>query len=266
MRLIDPHVHMFSRTTDDYKLMFAAGIEAIVEPAFWLGSSRTAPSSYYDYFMHILEVEHKRAAGFNIIHKCCIGVNAKEAEELELSLETVKGMDKYLKHPNCISVGEIGLNNITKNEETVFRAQLEKAVEHNLPVVVHSPHFNKKAGIIRIVEICREMKLDEQKVLIDHNTEETIPVVAETGFYKGFTLYPTKMSPERTVAVLKKYGFDRMIVNSSADWSDSDPLAVPKTAALMRAMRFPQAVIKQVFYDNPYVFYKQSGKYTLPQD
>jgi len=37
MNIFDPHIHMTSRTTDDYSAMAKAGITAIVEPAFWLG-------------------------------------------------------------------------------------------------------------------------------------------------------------------------------------------------------------------------------------
>ena len=266
MNLIDSHVHMFARTTDDYKLMSAAGIEAVIEPAFWLGSDRTSPSTYYDYFNHILNIEPKRAATYFIHHFCCIGVNPKEANALELSMNTIEGMEKYLLHPNCVAVGEIGFDKITDAEEKVFRAQCELAVKHHLPIVIHTPHFNKKVGVLRIVDIIHDMGIPEEQVLIDHNIEETIPLIADTGFWKGFTLYPTKMSPERTEKILKKYGFDRMIVNSSADWSDSDPLAVPKTAALMRSKRYPASVIKQVFYDNPYNFYKMSGKFELPND
>ena len=39
MRIFDPHVHMTSRTTDDYEAMAASGVKAIVEPA-----SGTAPT------------------------------------------------------------------------------------------------------------------------------------------------------------------------------------------------------------------------------
>ena len=42
------------------------------------------------------------------------------------------------------------------------------------------------------------------------------------------------MSKERMVAVVKKYGSERIIVDSSADLGVSDPLSVPKTAALMQ--------------------------------
>ena len=265
MRMFDPHIHMFARTTDDYERMSAAGIEAVVEPAFWLGSSRTAPSSYYDYFSHILEQEHNRAANYNIVHKCCIGVNAKEANELELSLETVKGMGRFLDHPNCVAVGEIGFDKITDAEEAVLRAQFEKAAEYNLPIVIHLPHFNKKVGIRRVLSIIEDMKLDMESIIIDHNTEETMPIVIDYPVWKGFTIYPTKMSPERTVAILKKYGFEKMIINSSADWGPSDPLAVPKTALLMRSLRFPRAMIEKVIFDNPYEFYRKSGRIEVPE-
>ena len=41
MMIIDPHAHMISRTTDDYQAMAAAGVVAVIEPAFWLGQPRT---------------------------------------------------------------------------------------------------------------------------------------------------------------------------------------------------------------------------------
>ncbi|PIQ21204.1 MAG: hydrolase TatD, partial [Cytophagales bacterium CG18_big_fil_WC_8_21_14_2_50_42_9] len=41
MLYIDPHVHMTSRTTDDYEAMRNAGVVAMIEPAFWMGQPRT---------------------------------------------------------------------------------------------------------------------------------------------------------------------------------------------------------------------------------
>ncbi len=34
--MIEPHIHMYSRVTDDYQSMYAAGIRVCVEPSFWL--------------------------------------------------------------------------------------------------------------------------------------------------------------------------------------------------------------------------------------
>lgn len=48
MRYVDPHIHMYARTTDDYETMALAGIESVVDPAFWLGSPRHYAGTFYD--------------------------------------------------------------------------------------------------------------------------------------------------------------------------------------------------------------------------
>ena len=60
MRIFDPHIHMTSRTTDDYQAMAAAGVRAVVEPAFWLGQPRTSVGSFIDYFDALLGWEPRR--------------------------------------------------------------------------------------------------------------------------------------------------------------------------------------------------------------
>ena len=54
MRIFEPHIHMFSRVTDDYDAMALAGVRVCVEPAFWLGQARTHVGTFLDYFDAIL--------------------------------------------------------------------------------------------------------------------------------------------------------------------------------------------------------------------
>ena len=68
MPLIDPHIHMSSRTTDDYINMAEAGIVAVIEPAFWLGQPRTNIGSFIDYFSSLVGWEKFRASQFGIHH------------------------------------------------------------------------------------------------------------------------------------------------------------------------------------------------------
>ncbi len=77
--------------------------------------------------------------------------------------------------------------------------------------------------------------VDPERLVIDHNNEETVQDVLDRGVWAAFTIYPhTKMGNERMVEIARKYGSDQIIVDSSsADWGVSDPLAVPKTARLM---------------------------------
>ena len=50
MTIVEPHVHMLSRTTDDYTAMYNAGIRCVVEPSFWQGSNRRHAGTFFDYF------------------------------------------------------------------------------------------------------------------------------------------------------------------------------------------------------------------------
>ncbi len=61
-------------------------------------------------------------------------------------------------------------------------------------------------------------------------------------------------------ALVQKYGSDRIIVNSAADWGISDPLKVPKTIAVMQAQGIPDATIQKIFWNNPVAFFAQSGR------
>src|ERR671934_1948489 len=93
-RLFDPHIHMYSRTTDDYDAMSKAGIEVIVQPSFWLGGPRRFVGTFEDYWEHIITFETKRAKEFGIEHFVCISVNPKEAIERPLAVDAVDAMIK----------------------------------------------------------------------------------------------------------------------------------------------------------------------------
>src|SRR5205814_3929166 len=141
MKLIDPHIHCVSRTTDDYLYMARAGIVAVSEPAFWAGFDRSNASSFADYFRHLTEVEPKRAARYGIEHFCWLCINAKEAEDVQLSREVIKLIPPLLSHPRVLGVGEIGLNKNTRNEITIFEEQVELAAKHDQLILIHPPHL-----------------------------------------------------------------------------------------------------------------------------
>jgi uncharacterized protein len=234
IRFIDPHIHMTSRTTDDYEAMAAAGVVAIIEPAFWLGQPRTQVGSFQDYFSSLVGWEPFRASQFGIKHYCTIGLNSKEANNEALAEQVMELLPLYLQKENVVAVGEIGYDDQTPAEDRFFRVQLELAREMGMSVQIHTPHRDKKSGTIKSMEVCLEHGLNPEDVIVDHNNEETVREVLDRGFWAAFTIYPkTKMGNERMVEVIKKYGSEKIIVNSSADWGVSDPLAVPKTAALM---------------------------------
>lgn len=261
MRIFDPHVHMYSRITDDYEKMALAGVEVIVEPSFWLGNPRKHLGTFVDYFDHILEFETQRAAQFGIRHYATLSMNPKEANDRGLTREVLALLDSYLDRPGVVAVGEIGFDLQTEAEEEAIRAQLEMARKKNLPVVIHLPHQHKLKGTLRNIEICKDVGSDPRMILLDHNTEETIPYSRDYGGWCGHTVYPvTKLSPERAANIIAQYGVERMLVNSAADWGPSDPLSVPKTIVELKRRDYPEDRIQQLVWNNPLEFFRQSGR------
>lgn len=261
MMIIDPHVHMTSRTTDDYEAMAAAGVVAIIEPSFWLGQPRTQVGSFQDYFSSLVGWEPFRASQFGIKHYCTIGLNSKEANNEALAEQVIELLPLYLHKENVVAIGEIGYDDQTPAEDKFFRMQLEMAKELDMTVQVHTPHRDKKAGTIKSMEVCLEHGLDPANVIIDHNNEETVKEVLERGFIAAFTIYPkTKMGNERMVEVVKKFGSSNIIVDSSADWGVSDPLAVPKTASLMLKRGISMEDVRKTCYQNALDAFSKNGK------
>ncbi|WP_374727579.1 TatD family hydrolase [Haloactinomyces albus] len=263
MRIFDPHIHMTSRTTDDYAAMHHAGVRALVEPSFWMGQPRTSVATFVDYFDGLVGWEPFRAAQYGIRHHCTIGLNPKEANDPRCR-DVLDILPRYLAKDGVVAVGELGYDAMTAEEDMVFAAQLALAVEHDLPVLVHTPHRDKVAGTRRTLDVVRESGIAAERVVVDHLNEVTVDLVAGSGCWMGFSIYPdTKMDEDRMVAILQEYGTEGMLVNSAADWGKSDPLKTAKTARAMLDAGFGEDDVDTVLWRNPIDFYAQSGKLEL---
>lgn len=262
MVVIEPHIHMYSRTTDDYQAMYAGGIRACVEPSFWMGTDRRYAGTFFDYFQLILDFETVRARRFGIDHYAAVSLNPKETENRVLTDEVIDGLGDYLDHERCVALGEIGFNNITPNEEYAFCRQLEIAKARDMVVIVHLPHLDKLNGTRRTAAIVREMGMNPDKLIIDHNTEETMAISRETGCYCGMTVYPiSKLTPARVSDIIRTFGSERMIVDGSADWGISDPLSLIKVVTFMKADGHPDDTIARLVFQNAMAFYSGSPKW-----
>lgn len=263
-RFFDPHIHMYSRTTDDYAAMAKAGIEVIVQPSFWLGSPRNHVGTFEDYWEHMITFETKRAKDFGIEHFVCISVNPKEATTRPLATDAIEPMQKkYLDRDRVVAIGELGYNLINDLEEEVTLKQMDIAESKNMLVMIHLPHTNKVEAMTRIERILNSNGYSRGNILIDHNTEETIAKTLDLGMWAGLSVYPnTKLSPERAMKIVQKHGADRIMVNSAADWGVSDPLSVPLTAEKMKSEGCSSKDIEKVTFYNAYEYYKQSPRFT----
>lgn len=260
-RFIDPHAHMIARTTDDYAAMARAGVVAVIEPAFWLGQPRTSAGTYIDYLASITGFERFRAGQFGIRHYCTIGLNPKEANNEALAEAVMEILPDFALKDGVVAIGELGYDEQTPLEDKYFRGQIELAIKSDLPILVHTPHRDKKQGTLRSLAVLKEHGFDPARCVIDHNNEETVQDVLDAGFWVAFSIYPdTKMSESRMVEIARRYGPERLIANSACDWGISDPLAVPKTAMLMTRAGLTSTTIEKVTYSNALTVYGASGQ------
>jgi predicted metal-dependent TIM-barrel fold hydrolase len=261
MRIFEPHAHMFSRVTDDYERMALAGVRAVLEPAFWLGQNRTSVGSFVDYFDTLLGWERFRAQQFGIHHYCTMALNPREANDDRVNQGVLEILPRYLEKHSVLGVGEIGLDDQTTKEERFYIAQLDLAQKHDLPVLVHTPHRDKKRGFERCLAILKDMSFPMERVLLDHGNEETIRITRDVGCWSGFSIYPnTKMDVHRMVRILQEHGVERMIVNSACDWGVSDPLMVPKLVLKAEQAGLPVDALERLVWENPIAFFEQGGR------
>lgn len=268
MYLIQPHYHAIARTAQDYERMADAGVVAVAEPAFWAGFDRDYPETFLDYFKQITEFEPTRAAAYGIRHFSWLAVNPKEAENRELTEAVCAEMPRYLAAPNCLGIGEIGLHKSTPNECASFELQVQLALDHNQLILIHTPHLDDKLhGTRKILEILANFgDLPRQRVWIDHVEEHTVQAVLDAGYWAGMTLYPqTKMSPRRAVDILQRYGWDRLLVNSSADWGPSDPFTLMECISQCRKRGFTEQQLLDIFHNAPVRFCSQNPKWDIPE-
>jgi len=241
--------------------MAASGVVAVIEPAFWLGQPRTNVGSYLDYLSSIVGFERFRAGQFGIRHYSTIGLNSKEANNEELAEGVMELIPRFALKEGVVAIGEIGYDEQTPLEDKYFRLQLELAKKLDLPVMIHTPHRDKKRGTSRSMDVCDEHGLDPRKVVVDHNNEETVKETLERGYWAAFSIYPsTKMGNSRMVEILRQYGAKQVIVDSACDWGISEPLGVAKTARLALQSGIPEDQVRLACYQNALDAYGQSGQ------
>ncbi|MBC8178043.1 MAG: TatD family hydrolase [Desulfobacteraceae bacterium] len=273
MKVIEPHIHMIARTTQDYERMVRMHTVACCEPAFWAGYDRTSSQAFFDYFTHISEFEPTRAAQYQIEHYCWICINPKEADDLVLAREVISFIPEFLHKPTVLGIGEIGLNLNTVNEMTIFQEQVELALKYEQLIWIHTPHLKDKLKGTRMMldYLKGHGKVNPEKVCFDHCEEHTLKMIVDAGFWAAMTIYPvTKNSPPRVVDALETYGIDHMLVDASGDWGPSDPGTLHDAIFEMKKRGHKEEHMETVFYNNPCYFLGQCKKFrpspSLPKE
>ena len=209
MRYIEPHGHMVSRVTDDYRRWSPPDARRCASRPFGRDSTGAVPQGFYDYFCQLTDFEPKRAAKFGLPHYCWLCINPKEAEDMTLAQEVLDLIPEFLDRPTVLGIGEIGLNKNTRNELAILERHIDLAMRFDQMILVHTPHLEDKLkGTRLIVDVLKgDSRVRPERVIIDHVEEHTIQIVLDAGFWAGITLYPeSKTTPARAIDIVEGAG------------------------------------------------------------
>ena len=132
----------------------------------------------------------------------------------------------------------------------------ELAAQLRKPVIAHTPAAGKLSVTKRLLAILRESRAAPAKVLIDHVTLETFPLVRACGYRAGLTLQPGLLEAAEAAQLVSRNGADGIVLTSDAGEGASDLLALPRAAGSQvnpkAGLSF--ALIRRALYEGPLEF------------
>ncbi len=244
-------MHADARSGEDFGKMFNAGIETAIT------------CSYYPYKIphemillnhlnRILELDTKRAREHGLDLKVALGIHPTNSN---INPEEIfKQLYQWIDSNQIIAIGEIGLEDLTDAEISVFKRQLDIASETDSKVIIHTPRKNKKEVLDVILDILPQ-HLDESQAVIDHINPNVVCDVIDTDCMLGLTVQPQKMDKFEAISILDEYGFDKFLLNSDISNKPSDPLSVPKTVNELKNQGYENSEIEKVASLNAQKFF-----------
>ena len=275
--IIDTHVHMDTRSANDYELMAISGVKAVIVPATYTGEIRYAKEAYTQFYDKILQHEAKRSEAFGIKLFASVSVDPEDLHNIDIAMEVLELLPEYFKNPGVCAMGEIGLEKFERDEINLFLKQLALAKQYNMLVIMHTPHEDKEEKFPKMIKILddaiKEMDLDPNKLLLDDLTIETLPIALDLkiGGY-GIAVSPTlnglyiqhkKATPTEAKAIIDEFGTDKIIFNSALAWGFGDPLGISRTLLHLKMMGVSEADLKKMAYDNAFTFFSQSPNFKM---
>ena len=249
--MIDTHIHADARSSEDFEKMFISGIDTAITCGYYPYkiSNETVLLNHLE---RILNFDSKRVAKAGIEIKVALGIHPTNIiKSPEVIFERLYN---YIENKSIIAIGEIGLENLTKEEISIFKKQLEIADETKTKVIIHTPRKNKLNVLKEIKSIVLET-IDPKLAVIDHVNSKVIGEIIEEDFTIGLTVQPEKMEISEAINILKEYGCNNFLLNSDISCMPSDPLSVPKTVRTLKNLEFDTKEIDKVAFKNALSFF-----------
>ena len=206
----DTHAHYDDRAFDAdreelLRAVHESGVGLILDPGCDEESSRAALAL---------------AEQFPFVY-AAVGFHPEELAKFPGSLD---GIRELASHEKCLAIGEIGLDyywdDSRKDEQkALFRAQLELALELDLPVIVHDREAHSDC-----LEIVSDYPALRGVFHCFSGSAETAKELLRRGWYLGFDGPVTYKNARRTLEVLSVCPRDRLLLETDSPYLSPVPL------------------------------------------
>ena len=244
--MIDTHMHADSRSSEDFEKMYLAGIDTAITCSFYPYKIDNE-TVLLNHLNRILEYDTKRASEYGLDLKVALGIHP--ANTIKNPEPVYENLYKWIKNNQIVAIGEIGLEDLTDDEISIFKKQLDIADETKSKVIIHTPRKNKKEVLKEILEIVPQ-HIDEKQAVIDHINPNVVGDAITSECMLGLTVQPQKMEKEDAIAILDEYSFDRFLLNSDISNKPSDPLSVAKTVRELQRLGYESGDIEKISHKN----------------
>jgi predicted metal-dependent TIM-barrel fold hydrolase len=249
--LVDLHLHADGISSEDLATLAYFGVKAAVTCARDAGAgSATDLRRHWDELVQV-QTQRLKAAGIRpfvalALHPARIPWHGVD--------ELLHRLPHYFDDPRVVALGEVGLQEGGAREEEIFSRQLELAARLRKPVIVHTPGKEKLQRTRRLLALIKESRVEPERVLIDHVSAETFPLVRGVGCWAGLTLQPDLFDPQAAAAVISKHGAERIVLTSDIGEGATDLLALPKAAEALKTASLTEELRQRVLWDSPLTF------------
>ena len=249
--LVDLHLHAEGLSDADLATLAFFGLRAALTCAHDAGATRT--EDLRRHWDELVSVQTGRLKAAGIRPLVALGVHPARIPWHGLDA-LLHELPRYFDDPRVVALGELGLQHGGEREEEILLRQLQLSLALRRPVVVHTPSEDKLARTRRLIAVLREARIPPQRVLIDHVTAETFPLVRACGFWAGLTLQPGELAADTAVALLSKNGAEAVVLTSDVGEGASDLLALPRAADALASAGLSAALRRRALYENPLGF------------
>lgn len=209
--IIDTHCHL-----SDEK--FSGDLERVIGESHKAGVEKMIVMSVdVKDSKEVIEISKKNERVFAAVGICYSG--AKKGMDVDLEMESLRTLAKNNK---VVAIGEIGIDCWTgqrednlKRQKEVFKAQLELAVELNLPVVIHSRGSEKE-----IMEVFENMDLStiHGQFHCFGESKDFLEYVLSLGFYVSFGGNVTYRRSDFIRDLLKMVPLERLLLETDSPY------------------------------------------------